>query len=154
MPEISNVKLAVVAIILVLFMAVFSVLPTDTDTVSDLSNVGSLIFSDNGDVLVSGTGNCYNYTLPANTYSQIVVDARGVVSSLPTSEVNMTLFINAVNVESVGASNGLLSGTFNVPMSLEYGQAQTTSVLVQLNATNVTGSPILLCKSFYVYGIV
>lgn len=108
----------------------------------------------NQEVTITGNGNCYNYSLPQNSYSAIIFDVRGVFTSSPTSSANLTLFINGLNVASVGSTNDLAVGTFNVPLSIEYGQNQQASVLVEVNSTNSTGSPILNCKSFYVWGIV
>lgn len=152
MPEVTNAKLFFMCGVVLFFAMIFSVM--NSDTLTDLSDLQVLLFNNDTDTLISGEGNCYNYTLPNNLFREVVVDARGTISTLPTSSMNLTVFFNGVNVESIGASNGLLSGTFNVPLTVQYGQLQQNTILIEVNATNVTGSPTLLCKSLYVYGIV
>lgn len=124
--------------------------PTNTA----LAGTQVLLFDNDTEVSVTGNGQCYQYQIPANTYSQILVDTRGVINSLPTSSLNLTVFYNNNLVESNGVSNTLISGALTIPITLMYSQNQTSSVLLEVNATNASGSPVLRCKSFYVYGIV
>lgn len=143
----------------------FSELKTDgtfTCTV-DSGSAGSqfLLYHNDADLNLTSTGQCYTYTLPANTYSEILVEAYGNYisdSGLVSGGVwNPTIEFGNVTKERVRSglviSFGIGLNNAFIPASLKYGQAQTSSTNLDMEVSEVVDGTSFECKAFYVYGV-
>ena len=102
--------------------------------------------------------NAITYSLSANTYSSIIIEAEvsllGVANE--SDEVTFDLQINSVTKETLSLKQAATGAgdTFNLGGVVKYSQAQTAATTLRISATVVAGAATWAVKSLRVYGVI